>query len=190
LQQLSLLEQDDRPRHRYFFGVHVESAAAARIAEATRRWRAEHRLSGAPIPAERLHVTLHHLGDYDAERGGLAATAIEAMNGLEMAPFEVGFDRTMSFWGKQSMPFVLCGSVELSGIAALQRALGLSMAKAGLGKWVEKTFTPHVTLLYDDRRVAEQAVEPIRWTVRDFVLMHSLLGETRHTVLGRWDLRG
>jgi 2'-5' RNA ligase len=54
---------------------------------------------------------------------------------------------------------------------------------------VERKFTPHVTLLYDDRMVPEQAVEPISWRVREFVLTHSLLGKTQHVELGRWPLR-
>jgi 2'-5' RNA ligase len=44
-------------------------------------------------------------------------------------------------------------------------------------------------MLYDGRLVAGQPVEPIRWVVREFVLVHSLLGQTRHEVLGRWALR-
>jgi hypothetical protein len=32
------------------------------------------------------------------------------------------------------------------------------MARAGLGKWVDKAFTPHVTMLYDRRLVAEQVI--------------------------------
>jgi 2'-5' RNA ligase len=35
-----------------------------------------------------------------------------------------------------------------------------------------------------------RAVEPIRWTVREFVLVHSLLGQTRHVPLARWSLGG
>lgn len=62
------------------------------------------------------------------------------------------------------------------------------MTATGLGRWVERNFTPHVTLLYDDRSVAPQAIEPIAWTVREFVLVHSLLGRTEHRILGRWSL--
>lgn len=48
--------------------------------------------------------------------------------------------------------------------------------------------TPHVTLLYDDRHVAEHAVDTIRWTVQEFVLVHSLVGQTLYIPLGRWPL--
>jgi hypothetical protein len=30
----------------------------------------------------------------------------------------------------------------------------------------------------------------VRWVVTDVALIHSRLGEIRHTVLGRWPLRG
>lgn len=43
-------------------------------------------------------------------------------------------------------------------------------------------------LLYDPQGIAEHAIEPIRWTAREFVLVHSLLGRSRHVPLGRWAL--
>ena len=73
---------------------------------------------------------------------------------------------------------------------AFQKALGLSMAHAGLGKQVARQFNPHVTLLYDRALAPEAPVEPVSWTVSEFVLIHSLLGQTRHIVLGRWALQG
>jgi len=53
---------------------------------------------------------------------------------------------------------------------------------------VKSSYTPHVTLLYDSQRVVQQAVETVAWTVREFVLVHSLLGQTRHIALMRWSL--
>jgi 2'-5' RNA ligase len=54
---------------------------------------------------------------------------------------------------------------------------------------VEDAFKPHVTLLRDPLRAKPLRVNPIVWTVRDFVLIHSLLGQTKHVHLGRWPLR-
>ena len=59
------------------------------------------------------------------------------------------------------------------------------MKKTGLARWTKPRYAPHVTLLYDDRRGAEQAVETIYWTADEFVLVHSLLGRTRHIPLNR-----
>ena len=66
------------------------------------------------------------------------------------------------------------------------------MKKAGIGQSVTPGFTPHLTLLYGDRIVTERSIEPIRWTVRDFVLVQSLRGrgESKHIHLARWPLCG
>ena len=50
----------------------------------------------------------------------------------------------------------------------------------------KKAFMPHVTLLYAERSVEEHPIEPIRWTVNEFVLIHSMHG---HVHLARWPLR-
>jgi 2'-5' RNA ligase len=59
---------------------------------------------------------------------------------------------------------------------------------AGVRHKSGKQFTPHVTLLRDRISVPEQEIEPICWTAREFVLVHSLLGQTQHIPLGRWSL--
>ncbi|MGE5152361.1 MAG: 2'-5' RNA ligase family protein, partial [Rhodospirillaceae bacterium] len=53
-----------------------------------------------------------------------------------------------------------------------------------------RSFTPHVTLLRDGQRVPEQRIEPIEWTVREIVLVHSLLGRAAHRHVARWSLTG
>ena len=67
--------------------------------------------------------------------------------------------------------------------------LGAAMQKAGLGR-AKAHYAPPMTLLYDTRRVDEQPIETIRWTAREFVLVHSLLGRGVYKSLGRWPLRG
>jgi len=51
---------------------------------------------------------------------------------------------------------------------------------------VKPQWTPHVTLLYDAQRIAENAIAPVTWTVRELVLVHSRRGEGRYVQLGRW----
>jgi RNA 2',3'-cyclic 3'-phosphodiesterase len=50
--------------------------------------------------------------------------------------------------------------------------------------------TPHVTLTYHGCRLEEQPIDPICWTIRDFVLVLSLIRRTKYVELGRWQLRG
>jgi RNA 2',3'-cyclic 3'-phosphodiesterase len=45
-------------------------------------------------------------------------------------------------------------------------------------------------LLYDSRVVRELRIEPILVEVRDFVLVHSMIGQQKHIELARWPLRG
>ena len=71
----------------------------------------------------------------------------------------------------------------------LWRELSNQLMAAGLGRYLKREFIPHVTLLYDKRELTPQAIDPIQWTVRDFSLVRSLLGQGRHQVLGTWPLR-
>ena len=45
-----------------------------------------------------------------------------------------------------------------------------------------------MTLLYGDRLVAERPVDSVSWAVREFALVHSLLGRSRYNVLARFPL--
>ena len=177
---------------RLLFLTYVAPDAAAQIARRVPDLRAQHGLRGKPVAQDRLHITLNHLGDHAGLPRDMVALAREAAGTLATAPFEVEFDRVESFENRSSnYPFVLRGGDGLLSLLAFQRALANAMRLTGtrIGKWAESNFTPHVTMLYDGRLVVGQPVEPIGWTVREFVLVHSLLGQTRHEVLGRWALR-
>lgn len=192
-EQLSFagFDASQRPTDRVFFAIFPDVEAAARIAQIVQHLRDEHGLKGKPLATERFHVTLHHLGDYVGLPQDIVATAGEAGASMAFPPFGVGFDRAVSFFGKsRSRPFVLRGSDGVAALIAFQRALGAAMMQAGLGCSAAAQYTPHVTLLYDDRSIAEMGVETIGWTAHEFVLVHSLLGQTRHVPLARWQLRG
>ena len=181
-----------QPTDRLFFAIFPDANASARIAALAQQLRGEHALHGRPLARERFHVTLHHLGDYlGVPRDVVAMADKAAMAVTTMAPFEVAFDRAASFSNApRNRPFVLRGGDGVAALMEFQQALGMAMKHAALGRWAKPGYTPHVTLLYDDRCVAEQAVETISWTAHELVLVHSLLGQTRHVALARWPLRG
>lgn len=155
-------------------------------------WRA-HGLHGWPITGQRLHCTL---APVHAPGRTLEETVLYARRaGAQMAdakpahtPFAVCFDWTGSFRlaGHERYPLVLRGGAGLCALADFQRSLRLRMAAAGLA--VPGSFTPHITLLWADRCVDENPVAPITWMVRDFALVMSLVGRSRHVVLARWRL--
>jgi 2'-5' RNA ligase len=182
-------EAAPRPTDRLFFAIYPDAATAAHIAQLAQQLRAEHGLQGKPLKPERFHVTLHHLGDYAGLPQDLVAAACGAAASVAAAPFDVTFDRVASFTSApRNRPFILRGDGGLAALMAFQQSLGDALKKTVLGRWAKPGFTPHVTLLYDDRGVPEQAVAPVSWTAHEFVLVHSLIGQTLHVPLARWSL--
>jgi RNA 2',3'-cyclic 3'-phosphodiesterase len=190
-EQFSLTGFDAAPKtDRLFFAIFPDAPAAAGIAELAWRLRREHGLKADPLATERFHITLHHLDDYPGLPQRVVAEAIRAAATITMPPFEVAFDRAMSFHGRSgNRPFVLRGGDGLVALEAFHRVLIAALHKAGLaGGRAKSQYTPHVTLLYDGALVVERPVETVIWTVREFVLVHSLLGRGLHVPLARWPL--
>ncbi len=179
-----------KSRDRLFFAVYPDPQAAQRLIELAEALRARHGLHGKPIPANRVHITLHHLGDYCGLPEPLIETAGAAASRIAMSPFQVTLDCVSSFTGRGKRPCVLrSGDADANqALHALQDNLGARLRDAGLGRHVERRFTPHVTLLYDERVVRPESVQPIAWAVRRLALVHSLLGRGEHRVLAAWEL--
>jgi RNA 2',3'-cyclic 3'-phosphodiesterase len=189
--QSSLPGFDAEPTDRLFFAIFPDADVAARIAQLALQLRAEHGLRGSPLKQQRFHVTLHHLGDYAGLQQGIVAMASQTATAVAQQPFHLAFDRAASFCSTpRNRPFVLRGGDGFAAVTTFQQALGTEMTKAGLVRWAKPAYTPHVTLLYDDRCIAEQPVEAISWTAHEFVLVHSLIGQSLHVPLARWPLRG
>jgi len=193
-QQLLLpgFESPSPPKDGLFFALFPEAAAAEALGKLMSAQREQHGLKGKPFKNERFHVSLYDLGTYDALPDGIIHAAREAAAIIDMPPFDVAFNHVMSFaGGSRGRPLVVCGDDGLIGLRALHRHLGAALRKTGLKRFVARLeFMPHVTLLYDRRCVLERSVEPITWTVREFVLVHSFRGETRYERKGAWPLRG
>ncbi|HEX4912216.1 MAG TPA: 2'-5' RNA ligase family protein [Permianibacter sp.] len=164
----------------------VEMWPALRELEQQQRLR--HGLQGRALRDEHLHVTLQHLLDHEALPDDWIARADLAVESVTRQKFTVRFDRVMSFARRtDNRPFVLLAQDGLHALLGLQRALGEAMKRVGFLQ-VDRSFTPHVTLLYDRQQVPMQAVAPLQWQAQDVVLIHSLLGRTQHRVLARWPL--
>ena len=178
----------DKPPGEVFFVINpdVDGAVATRAVE--RGLSIGHGLTGKPFTPERLHVTLLSIGHYPELRKEFVDTACVAAAAAAVRPFEVVFDRAISFpTGRPTRPLALIGGDGVIGVEMLQQRLFAEMKRVGLR--VRKLGQrPHMTLLYDRCSVAEQPVEPVRWTVREFVLVHSLYGQSRHVPLARWPL--
>ncbi|GJH15068.1 RNA 2',3'-cyclic phosphodiesterase [Caballeronia novacaledonica] len=171
-----------------FFALYPDAPAATRITELAARLRIDHKLKATPIPFDRLHVTLHYLGAFPGIPADVLKQAHIAASQIASLPIELTLDRIESFSSRRAKrPLVLSGDIT-APLDALEQTLGAALATAGIAVKRHPRFTPHVTLLYDEHRIARQPVEPIAWTAREFVLVRSLLGRSQYEVLARWPL--
>jgi 2'-5' RNA ligase len=166
-----------------FFAVVPDATTAERIYRLAGILNRAHRFSGKLIEPRCLHVSLFFLGEFDEQ---LIRIASDAAAKVRAQPFEIWFDRSASFLGRPgNRPFVLIGDDGLQELRALRRTLGAALTRTGLRRLAKRDFAPHVTLFYADHSVEEYPIEPIRWTVNEFVLVHSLGG---HRHVARWPL--
>ncbi|HEF5783727.1 2'-5' RNA ligase [Burkholderia multivorans] len=177
-----------RVHHRLFFAVQPDPHTAARIADAARRLSPDATGTGHWVDTARLHVTLHSLGEFMHVPPDVIARTRDAAQRVRAEPFDVSFDRIVSFSGRtDDRPWVLTASHVSHELIDLQRQLVEALKRTGF-RPPRTSFTPHVTLRYDRSRRAPHTIEPIAWTVSEFVLIDSWLGKTRHDVIGRWPL--
>jgi 2'-5' RNA ligase len=146
------------------------------------------RLKGRPIARERLHATLAPFRENPFSLGEMVTRARAAAARVRARPFSVRFEWTQSFRNsKGRYPFVLSGGDGLAPLRAFQQHLAEQLYRSGID--VEFSAVPHVTLVWADSCVDEEApIAPLEWTVRDFVLIASPQGQSRHIPLSRWAL--
>jgi len=166
--------------HNLFFAVVPSEEERARIGDLI----ASLRIGGVPMRLDRLHITTLSLVLDDGLPDGLAQEAAEIAASIRMPSFRVIFDRLVG--GNRSA--LLLPSEPLVALRMFRERLGFALMRAGIA-FRQGGFSPHVTLLYGGQPMPEQEIEPISWLVEDFVLIDSLIGETRHVEVGRWQLR-
>ncbi|TDR40026.1 2'-5' RNA ligase [Tahibacter aquaticus] len=177
------------PTDRLFLALFPDQATATRIAALAADVGKRHRLDSRPHQTDRLHITLVHIGDWVGLPGDVVENTLAAAARVRAAAVDVAMDEVASFSNRRSkLPVVLKSSQRNEALHALRAGIGRELAAVGLGRCLTGSFEPHVTLTYAAQNVAAEAVEPIAWTAHEFVLIHSLLGQTRHIPLGRWPL--
>ena len=189
--QLALAGFDpaQKPTDRLLLAILPDASATEQITGIAHALRARHGLSGRPLLPSRFHVTLCQIGDFHGLPAHVVTQAKESAARITLPPFAVEFDRGMSFKGNGA--FVLLGGDGNSALQEFRLALFNTLKTNGPGCVSGTKFTPHLTLLYDTGRlVAEHPVEQVRLHVREFILIHSLLGKEQHNHLARWALQG
>jgi RNA 2',3'-cyclic 3'-phosphodiesterase len=178
----------NRRRNAVFFAVHPDPHSAQQLGRLTWSLHDNHKLKGRPRPDRCFHVSLHGLGDY-AELPRAAVAAISrGVSAIAMPPFAVAFDRVTNFGRGRKRALVMVGEDGVAGLRMLRQKLVTGLREIGFARRNETRYEPHMTLLYYKGEIPDQPVEEIRWTVREFVLVRSLYGQSRHLVLARWPL--
>ncbi len=175
--------------HALFLAGIADVAGAADLHEQARRIDLQHGIGGRLLEASRLHVSLFALGAYvDVRPEEQIARWCRAAAAVRCAPAEVVFDRIATFGGEGN-PLVFKGSGDAEVAAALSLHQALGMALADTGERIKlQRITPHMTMSYRGKRIAETAIEPVRWRLHELVLIDSHVGAHRHDVIGRWPL--
>lgn len=178
------------PTDRLFLGIFPDPATASRIDALGAEVCARHGIGTPRHQPERLHITLFHIGDWAGLSPYTVDAVATAVGTVNAAPFEICLNEVASFSGRRERsPLVLKADRGNDALHRFRARLGEALTRAGFGRCVSRTFEPHVTLAYAARQVPAEAVDEIRWTATEFVLIHSLLGQTRHIRLGSWALR-
>ncbi len=165
---------------RLFFALWPDPQVRAQLAAASRRW------TKRPVRHDKLHMTLVFLGSRSAEE---QACFCSAASQIDCQAFEIQMDY-LGGWARAGIQWL--GASQVPG--ALSDLVGkLTAALAACGLEAEKRpFVPHITLARKVRRPRVQAgLDAIRWPVRDFVLLESVVGDagTRYEVLQHWPLQ-
>lgn len=173
-----------------FLAIVPEDDDARHIASVAADLYARHRLNGASVPPERLHITLHEVvcsrpllqRDVDA--------AVVAASSVACPPIPIVFEQAGSFRRgahADKSPVVLRGDARGdAGIAGLRQSLAVALRRAGLR--VKPSSTPHMTLHYGARFVDAHPIAPLAWTATRVALIVSHVGAGHHQGVRRWRL--
>jgi 2'-5' RNA ligase len=166
---------------RLFFALWPDDAARA----ALERWStAVHRVAGGRATrGDSIHMTLAFLGDCDPARlDELKAAAAS----VRMRPFELVLDEA-GFWKHNRIAWA--GATQTpAALETLVSDLRTALAAAGFA-FDPKPFVSHVTLVRKAQPgFVMPALDPIRWQVRAFALVRSVMrpAGSDYLVEARW----
>lgn len=158
-------------RRRLFFALWPDAALRQSITRTAAAVARERALGGRQIPPERVHLTLLFLGEVTARTEALL---VEGAGRLALPGFDLTLDRAGCFY--RSRVFWLGSQATTRKLEALWQGLRGIAAGAGVAL-DDRPLAPHVTCLRDiQHRIHPVPVRPITWRVREFCLVHSMLG--------------
>ena len=132
---------------RLFVAVDPDGPARARLAALAGELRARVERTKGPritwVAPDRLHVTLHFVGDVEETR--TACLVDRLMRPLDVPPLEITIDRVGVFPPRGRPRVVWAGGAATDAVRLLHRRVGEQLAACGSVP-DERPFSPHVTL--------------------------------------------
>lgn len=165
--------------HRLFFALkpsRIEANLTGLFRDAT----------GIPLEVvanDRLHLTLGITSDYAAFPTDVAQRLLTIGEHLAGDPFVLTLDRLSG----SERSVALRPNKRPPALSAMQKQIDDQLRYWNLMR-TNWSFNPHVTLGYRPGLSFLKPVTPVEWDVHDVVLIHSVVGATRHNELGRWPL--
>ncbi|KAB7772915.1 RNA 2',3'-cyclic phosphodiesterase [Xanthomonas sp. LMG 12462] len=188
--QFSLGFDAPAARESLFFALLPDMQAAHAVHSLGQQLCQAHGLHGRALPPERLHVTLHYLGEYAGIPPRLLQQACAAGHALAASPFQLAFDQAVTFDSRaRSRPLVLRGDAEPAPLLALRQALQQQLARHGVAPRADGAYLPHMTLAYVDQALAPQQVPALHWQATSLSLIRSVQGQGRYLHEASWPLR-
>ena len=172
--------------HRLFFALLPDEAICRRVEHAANGIVAAQHLRARMIRPSRYHATLHFLGDHPMLRQDLVQAATVAAGKVHAEPFELVLDHAAGFRGREPPCVLRCSQVP-AALQTLWQDLQQGLILAGLGAYLSRNFTPHVTVAYSRGALPQAApIDPITWRVNGFALLHNVVGGGEYRTLGAW----
>lgn len=178
-------------KHVVYFALLPPPEAAEAAARLIVSARGVHGLTAKPTPPNRLHLSLNYVGDFKRPPAPVIAKARDAARPIAARRFRVDLNRFGSWGvGGQESPIVLWGDDGVIGVSGLYSTIHKALAKLDMAPRREPEMTPHMTLTRDKAKIPETFVDPVGWTVDEFVLIYAVHGEGRYEVIERYPLNG
>lgn len=177
----------DEAAHNLYFALQPDHEAAQALCALENLRTAP----GRAIDPSRLHISLYSLGFHRRLPRRQIIEAVQAAGSVRRTPFVVELDR-IATWGRGlgPLPVVAWSGEGVCGVHSLHEVL--HEALTGTAEWRRRkpAIEPHLTLWRSHGRTPERFIAPIRWWVREFVLIDSRYGEGRHEIVDRFPLVG
>jgi len=143
------------------------------------------RTNRQPHPAHLLHVSLLLMDEFDKPPYDLIPRIETAIGSIRACPLTVTLDACAIYGGGRHL--ALTSATRNTDIQAFVRMLHGALSRHNLPRQAFRTPSPHVTIIYGyGRKEVLNIGKPFTWQAREFALVYSHKGETRHEPFGCW----